>query len=177
MLLIRTSSDSPWRTPPITAYTNEQALQAIIAHSPNLLPGAADTPMAVVREFVLPSFSRIDVVGVDPSGAITVVECKLKANSEIRREVVGQVLAYASMLWGRSYEEFDAAFALIAGKPLADCVAALNPDAWDEEMFRVNVADNLAKGRFRLIIVVDKITDELKRIVQYLNEHTNADLQ
>jgi hypothetical protein len=36
---------------------------------------------------------------------------------------------------------------------------------------------NLAQGRFRLVIVVDGLTDELKRIVLYLNQHTSDAMQ
>ena len=42
---------------------------------------------------------KADVVIVDASGDITVVECKLAANPEIRRRVVGQLLAYSSAIW------------------------------------------------------------------------------
>ena len=36
----------------------------------------------------------------------TLVECKLQSNIEIKRKVVGQVLAYASGFWRMSYDEF-----------------------------------------------------------------------
>ncbi len=39
-------------------------------------------------------------------------------------------------------------------------------------MFKDAVVSNLAEGRFNLVIVVDQITDELKRIVPYINSHT-----
>ena len=62
---------------------------------------------------------KADVVIVDASGDITVVECKLAANPEIRRRVVGQLLAYASAIWQMSFEEFDDAFATQPGKEVA----------------------------------------------------------
>ncbi|MDQ3305324.1 MAG: hypothetical protein M3535_04985 [Actinomycetota bacterium] len=50
--------------------------------------------------------------------------------------------------------------------------------AWGcTETFRGVVTDNLAKGRFRLVFAVDEITEELKRIVEFLNAHTSAELQ
>lgn len=175
MLLMRKLGDAAWHMPQVTAYTNEEALEALIAQSPHLLPGLASAEMVVVRQLPLP-VGYVDMVGVDANGDLTIVECKLKKNPEIRREVVGQVLAYASALWRLSYEEFDRAFSAKAGTSLAQRVSESIKDEWNEEAFRASVADNLARGRFRLIIVVDQITDELKNIVLYLNEHTSADL-
>jgi len=48
---------------------------------------------------------------------------------------------------------------------------------WDQEQFRQRVEANLAAGRFRLIVAVDAITEELKRTLRYLNEHSAADVQ
>lgn len=110
-MLIRTTGETAWRTPKVTSYADEAALQALIRQSPDLLPGADGAPMAVATEVPIASIGYADIVGVDAAGDITVVECKLRANPEIRRQVVGQVFAYASGLWGLSYEEFDAVFA------------------------------------------------------------------
>lgn len=175
MLLMRKQGDDTWHTPQVTAYTNEEALEMLIAQSPHLLPGLVETEMVVVRQLTLP-VGYVDIVGVDTNGDITIVECKLKKNPEIRREVIGQVLAYASALWQLSYEEFDAAFAAKAGVSLTQRLAAMEEE-WDEEVFRANLSDNLERGRFRLVIVVDQITEELKRIILYLNQHTTADMQ
>lgn len=176
MLLMRKQGDPAWHAPQVTAYTNEEALETLIAQSPHLLPGLAEAEMVVVRQLTL-SVGYVDMVGVDTNGEITIVECKLKKNPEIRREVVGQVLAYASALWRLSYEDFDQAFTAKAGASLSQRLGDLVKDDWDEEVFRATVADNLTHGRFRLIIVVDQITDELKNIVLFLNQHTGADLQ
>lgn len=91
--------------------------------------------------------------------------------------VVGQIFAYAAGLWEITYEEFDRLFAAsIQAKSLADAIRAelSESDAmdWREEDFRAAVSHNLRAGRFTLIIAVDRITDELKRIVPYINTHT-----
>ncbi len=177
MLLVRKKGELAWRSPKQTAYPEEAALQSLIEQSPELLPGSSGVPMAVVNEIAIPQIGNVDLVGVDAVGNITLVECKLRANPEIRRRVVGQIFAYAAGLWGLTYEEFDAAFAARAGAPMAQRVAAAGVEEWDEEAFRANVAANLAGGRFRLVIAVDEITDELKGIVRYINQHTNSDIQ
>lgn len=161
----------------VTAYPDERAIQTIIEQSPDLLPGITGTRVAVAAEFAIPGTGYVDIVGVGSDGSITVVECKLKANPEIRRHVIGQVFAYAAGIWGMAYDEFNGAFAERAGASLTERVASFAPPDWDEETFRAEVAENLSAGRFRLIIAVDQITDELERIVRYLNEHTNPTVQ
>lgn len=176
-MLIRKLGESTWHAPTITAYSNEQAIQTIIKQSPDLLPGSTGRRMAIVTELAIPNAGYVDVVGVDADGSITLVECKLKANPEIRRHVVGQVLAYAAGLWALSYEAFDLAFSDRAGVPLAKRMGEPAPEDWNEEGFRASLAANLMDGRFRLLIVVDQITEELERIVRYLNQHTGPELR
>ena len=50
-------------------------------------------------------------------------------------------------------------------------------DGWEKLAFREALADNLRVGRFRLVIVVDKVNDELRRIVEYLNACTQPSFQ
>jgi hypothetical protein len=114
-------------------------------------------------------------VCVSPAGTITLVECKLRSNSEIRRHVVGQVLAYAAGLWKLSYEDFDSKFQAGHGSSLADSFQ--NQADWDEVRFRSTVAANLDSGTFSLVLAVDSITVELKRIVTYLNTHTLSSIR
>ena len=108
---------------------------------------------------------------IEAAGEITLVECKLRANPEIRRQVVGQALAYAAALW-----DLDRAFGRQTGRPLAAALGDKVTD-WDEERFRQAVARNLADGALRLVIAVDEITDELKRIVRFLNRHTSSEVE
>jgi len=162
------------------AYLDEEALELLLEQTPELLPGPDTGPVAVVRQLYVPETGAVDlfIIGVD--GALTIVECKLQSNPDIRRRVVGQVVAYAAGLWRLSFEELDTAFAARAGKTLFATVAALADEVgrdFDEAQFRDAVSANLAAGRFRLIIAVDAITEELKRIVEYLNDHTVRDVE
>ena len=107
----------------------------------------------------------------DDTGTVTLIECKLAANAEIGRAVVGQILAYASGLAGSTYEAFASSFAKSRGEPLLEAVQSTASQALDEERFRANVADTLRSGEFRLVVAVDAITAELRAIVEYLNTH------
>lgn len=161
-----------WRQPQVASYTDEAALQKLLLETPDLIPGIDSA--AVVDELHL-SVGSVDLVAVEPSGSISVVECKLAANSEARRAVIGQIFSYAASLHGMSYEDFDSRFQRRAGQSLLDAVEAVvddNGPEWDAEAFRTCVADCLTSGSFRLVIAVDMITDELKGIVEYVNTHT-----
>ena len=169
MVLIRRAGGS-WREPETTSYANEKELQDLLKTSSSLLPDAE--PSAVADEFWIPEVGSVDLVAVDAQGQLTLVECKLNANPEIRRAVIGQILAYAGGLWRMSYGDFAAGFAARAGQSLESAVAKVAGDDLDEDQFRKALAQTLAAGGFRLIIAVDAITTELKRIVEYLNEHS-----
>jgi len=184
-MLIRKVGQKEWQEPHTTSYASEEALEDLLAEAPHLLPGGTGTRMAVVRQMIIPH-GKPDLVGVDTVGAITVVECKLKTNSDIKRKIVGQAFDYASILWGMTYDDFDEAFKKakahqpIVGETLVDKVAALaneSNESFDREAFCKAVSENLSAGSFRLILAVDTITDELKRIVTYLNSHTDARVQ
>jgi hypothetical protein len=168
-MLIRRVGGGSWHAPRTTAYTNEAELRDLLAETPSLLPGIDERPTAVAKELPISGTGKADVVIVDASGEITVVECKLRANPEIRRHVVGQLLAYSSAISQMSFAEFDDAFARSrANSSLSDALVA---DSDLDEELRAAVDDNLRSGSMRLIIAVDEITDELKHIVSYLNFH------
>lgn len=173
-MLMRKEGEGEWGSPEITNYAQEANLQRLLAKSPDLLPGC-DGSESVAVEFQVPGVGYADLVCVSKTGFVTVVECKLQSNPDIRRRVVGQVLAYASGLWRLSYEAFDAAFSAVHGAALAEGFEALGE--WNEEQFRSTLSANLEEGNFSLVLAVDSITDELKQIVSYLNTHSDAGLQ
>lgn len=178
-LLVRLRGEEKWRLPPVTQYEDEAALQLILRRSPELVPGSEERrPTVVVDEFPV-SFGWADLVGVSATGWITVVECKLRANPDIRRTIVGQVLAYGAAMWQLTYSEFDRGWQTRAGLPLADHVARELADVdpgWDAAAFAEAVAANLEAGRFTLVVAVDDITPELQRIIEYLSRHTDSEL-
>jgi hypothetical protein len=177
MLLIRREGEKGWRSPEVSQYPNELALEALLASSPELLPGVDNAQLIVARQ-VETGAGPIDLLGVGLDGSVLLSECKLRANPEIRRAVVGQLFAYASALWGMPITEFDRAVSGRLGRPLIEVAAEkAGSDAWDATAFRANLERNVRDGRFRLVIAVDTITDELKRTIEYLNAHTIAEVE
>jgi hypothetical protein len=178
-LLARRKGERHWRTPTVTAYTAEGELQAMLRDSPELLPGDDDRrPIVMADEFPV-NVGAVDLVGVSVTGSLTVVECKLRANPEIRRNIVGQLFAYGSALWGMTYEDFDERWRHRTDMALADHVAkeaTEHEQTFERESFVAAVAGNLQAGRFTLVVAVDEITAELQRIIEYLSAHTVGDV-
>jgi len=172
---------------------NETVLQQLIREHPEVLPledlGDDVPPLLIVgRETALLN-GYVDVIGVDQDGLITIVECKLDRNPEVKRTVIGQVLGYGAYLWGMSYEQFESDVVRKyfgsdrCHRPdwrdlaVDDAMQRFREEQslggeWDKSAFREQVTANLQAGRFRLIIVVDKVNDELRRTVEFLNTCT-----
>jgi hypothetical protein len=170
--LIR-ASGGEWRVPATSTYSDEKHLRDILATNPSIIPGVSDPRAQAVIEFPLRTVSA-DVVIVDSTGSITVCETKLARNPEIRRKVVGQVLEYAAKLSEMSLVDFEESWQ--SSKPyisLVDAVLGASADTDERGTFRNAVAETLTHGRFRVLIVADALTDELRLIARYLGDHTD----
>ena len=160
----------PWH-PLQPALHDERALQTLLVQSPSLLPSPGPGELAVAANFRIGSTASVDLLGVGVDGRIVLVECG-RQEGPGRRPMGGAALAVGAGLWRAPYEEFDRAFAVRAGVPLLDKVAAIARAGglgWDENAFRAGVTDNLAAGRFQLILAVDVVSDEVRQVVAYLN--------
>ena len=161
-------------------YTTEADLQRLLASHPDLLSadGEPHRWVLVSREFGIASEEdgsdrwSVDHVFLDEDGVPTLVEVKRSTDTRIRREVVGQMLDYAAN--ALSYWRLETIKARFeAGCQDADPVEvlanALGPDS-DLDLFWERVGTNLAAGRLRLVFVADVIPNELRAIVEFLNQ-------
>jgi hypothetical protein len=168
-------------------YEAEDLLQELLAKYPGLLSGDEDGAprkwLLIQRELGIASeedgagrFS-IDHLFVDDQGVLTLVEVKRSSNTEIRRQVVGQLLEYAanaSAYW--QLDKLRASFEAkceAEGKDPAEEVAEL-VDHSDPDVFWQQVRTNLAAGKLRLVFVADHIPSELAQIVEFLNEQMST---
>lgn len=170
-----TSRDAKWEALAPMEYSNESELQNLLdTGSAELIPpdpALDDEHVAFAREVSTDS-GPIDLIGVGSSGSITIMECKLARNRQIKREVVGQVLDYAASLWETEVHSFAEAFAVKAGTdPFESLRQRFGEDAenFEEERCRSEVARRLREGDFRLLVAVDRIDPQLRRIIQYVN--------
>lgn len=153
----------------------EAELQKLLLESPSLITideiREGVSPLAfAVSEFGLPGSGATDILAFSSDGDIAIIECKLATNPEIKRKVIGQILEYAAYLWQMSYEMVDNRIQKLKGKSLAELVENSVAGEWNEEQFRKGVKQSLLDGSFILIIVVDELNEELKRIIRYINE-------
>ena len=158
---------------------NEHWLRDKIFEYPRIIPlnridpGAGDF-ISVCREFPLSKYGSsvfVDVFGVSRHGRPMLIECKLWRNPQARREVIAQLLEYASLFRRLSYSDLTATlksrFGMTGQNPLYDLVAGL-PDAATEDEFTDRVASSLARGDIELIIAGDGIREDTAAIAEHL---------
>ena len=165
MILVRQSSTDSWSEPETSTYTNESHLQELLAADPTRIPGIPKGSKAV-RE-LLTSAGPIDICVVSPSGAITVVECKLNKNPESRRMVIGQVIDYASALKSSGFPSFRQGWLARDGDDLDQIVEGGDLGLLEQ---------NIESGNIDLCLAVDQIDDDLKRMVLYLSAITSDEV-
>lgn len=167
-------------------FAAEDKLQELVADNPRLLSGEQMNP-ANPRRFILIGREQgiADIIGgghrwsldhllIDQDAIPTLVEAKRQANSEIRREIVGQMMDYAAhakLTWDvdeirRVFEERVST----AGQETTEVLAELLQEEPDVGKFWQDVETNLRAARLRLLFVADGIPDELTRVVEFLNE-------
>lgn len=158
-ILVRTfGSDESWVEPQTASYNNEAHLQELLASDPNRIPGIPNGAVAV-RELVT-SAGPVDVCVIDQFGEITVVECKLERNSEKRRMVIGQVIDYASAIRDDGVEQFLSAWRSRGGQDI---------DSFFIDGSYKTFETNIEEGNINLCLAVDRIDNDLRRLVEFLN--------
>lgn len=165
-------------------YNSEAVLQLLLADYPNLLAGDQIDPDHPRRWLLISREMRVsgdegadrgylDNLFLDQDAVPTLVEVKRSDNTQIRREVVGQMLDYAAngvAFWSvddirARFEETCRQHGVDPDEKLRECLGA--NDAGEDYWQRVKT--NLQAGRIRLIFVADKIPLGLRRIVEFLN--------
>ena len=170
-----------WRLLAPTGFPDEQTLHDLVEETPQILPLAGDPRLVVVGKEVGLGNGYADLVAIEPSGRLAVVEIKLSRNAEARRAVVAQVLTYAAHLKGLSPETLERD---VLGRhlhdrgyeDLRDAVASNDQEgSFDTATFSQGLAECLTQGHFRLVLVLDEAPQELVTLVGYL-ESVTADL-
>ncbi len=165
-------------------YLSEAVLQELLASNPELLNGDNDASdrrwLLVKREVPVPDRAEtdsgrwsVDHLFLDQDGVPTLVEVKRSTNTQIRREIIGQLIEYgasAAVYW--SVESIRSAFysreradgAPTADEELDEFIAGEETDSFWEQ-----VSTNLAAGKLRLVFVADEFPRETVRMVEFLN--------
>lgn len=165
--------DEDWQRLLPAGFDSEEKLHDLVEGAPGLLPLSGNPSLVVLgREVAIgPGFA--DLVAVEPDGRLVVIEIKLSKNSEARRAVVAQILTYAAYLKGQAVADLEATLRsnlLKAGAAsVLDLVRGSDQSAEIEDgEFSAGLADSLASGAFRLVLVLDDAPSELVQLVGYL---------
>jgi hypothetical protein len=181
-----------------TVYQAEDVLQKLLADYPDLLAGDQMQPseprrwLLITREAGIADSEgglarwSLDHLFLDQDATPTLVEVKRSTNTQIRREVVGQMLDYAANVaayWGpgkirQLFEErcqqdgvdADAALAAFLQSDASSEVSPIGSSLDAADKYWERAADSLAARRLRLVFVADLIPPELERIIEFLNE-------
>ena len=78
-------------------FPDEATLHTLVEEAPQLLPLAGSPQLTIVGREVQLGAGWADLIAVEPTGRVVVIEIKLAKNAEARRAVISQVLTYAAL--------------------------------------------------------------------------------
>lgn len=153
----------------------ESWLQQALFDSPELLnhlPQDRLNPITpLCRELALRGASStvyLDIFAVRADGTPVLVECKLWRNPQARREVIGQILEYASLLHKRSYSDIEAQVRFQVSHGIWEAIKGFDKGV-DQASFIDRFTHCLGSGEFDLIIAGDGIRSDLISITDLLS--------
>ena len=166
-------------------FAKEDELQQYVYANPESIPLydiKEDIRLLVLgREFPTDS-GPLDAIGIDKDGDIYCIETKLYKNPD-KRLVVAQVLDYGASLW-RSYLDFtdftrriDEAAYKTFGVGFSRRIGDFFAIEEDEIASIIDSAKrNLNAGKFKFVILMDKLHDPLKNLIVFLNQNSRFDI-
>jgi hypothetical protein len=169
---------SGWRALAPAGFPDEQALHRLVEEAPQLLPLSGSPRLAVIGKEVPLGGGFADLLTVESLGRLTVIEVKLAKNAEARRAIVSQVLTYAAFLRDFTPESVSGLVSPYLHAhgmdDLHDAVEqSVQDGSFEAGQFDAGLADCLADGRFRLVLVLDAAPAELIHLVGYLESVGN----
>lgn len=169
---------------------DESDLQERLKDDPALLPveelGLVGVPLVVGRETRLPS-GAIDLLLLDRSGTLCLVEFKTGPQNPDFRACLAQLVDYGSDLWGMSVDDFENRVAARYfmgphcppktfghGQPsLATAVAQAWPSGGLESAepfdWRDGLTAQLSSGGFHYVVVAQRFAPQTLTTIRYLN--------
>jgi hypothetical protein len=172
-----TDPNGHWLPLAPTAYLAEAELHYLVGKAPQMLPLAGTPQLTVLGREVRLGSGYADLLAVESTGRLVVIEVKLSTNAESRRAVVAQALSYAGYLQGLDLAQLESQILRedlgAVGSVLGAVQADERQEVVDPEAFHDGISRSLADGGFRLVIVLDSAPDELIQVVGYLQMVTD----
>lgn len=171
-------------------YATEEELQTFLRDHAELIPvdeiELGTPPLLCIGWEVSVASGSEDLLYVDETGLLTIVETKLRKNPEARREVVGQILEYGAQAsaWSPNDIEVKAQKFLSSAecpqeyrgltleqsmRYFLERTDSPGREAFSYENFLNLASGNLERGHIRLVIAIDEPPDPLLRIVEFVN--------
>ena len=154
-----------------TVIEQEDYLQQYIYNNPDCLPldelKDGLRLLILTREFDTPS-GPIDALGVDADGEIYIIETKLYKNPD-KRKVIAQMLDYGAAVWSAPKSIIERANETDWRTRLLEFLEN------DEEAVTAHLEaleQNAIAGRFRFVVLMDRLDDRLKTLISFVNEHS-----
>lgn len=157
---------------------SEKWLQEVLFKNPSLLnvlpQDDLDPIVPICRELPLRGSSSsvyLDLFAVRVSGIPVLIECKLWRNPQSRREVIGQILEYAVLLRGMSFDTLQAQIrSRLSDSEIGiyGSVLQQSDKLIREDLFVDALSKNLEEGNFDLIIAGDGIRSDMYAVARYL---------
>ena len=173
---IWTQDDEGWSLSPPEGFADEATLHGLIEKTPEMLPLSGAPTLVILGREVLLGSGYADLLGIETSGRPVIVEIKLAYNTEARRAVVAQILAYAASLHGTSRQQLEDrvrnGLRQRGHGTLEDAVRSVQEDAFDADEFTAT-GRALAGRSVRLVFVLDAVPAELMTLVAYLEHVTD----
>lgn len=168
-----------------TSFANEDELQGYIYENPDAVPLyeiKEDIRICILARELPTQSGPIDAVGVDADGDIYLIETKLYKNQD-KRHVVAQVLDYGASLW-RHFNDSTRFVALLEESAKKKFQIGLYEKLIDffgiEEkeatVLIENVRNNLDSGKFKFVVLMDQLHDQLKDLILFLNQNSKFDV-
>jgi hypothetical protein len=142
-----------------TTLASEKALEGWIVADMSLL----GEDLLLIGRQVRTAGGPLDLLAIDAEGTLVIAELKRDGTP---REVVAQVLDYASWVRSLSVADVDALCQRFSGKPLADLFRS---------HFDVELPESACEAH-RMLIVAAELDDSSERIIRYLQEDHGVDV-
>jgi hypothetical protein len=168
-----------------SSFDKEDYLQQYIYQNPESIPLSQlkeDIRLLILaREFPTNS-GPIDAIGIDRDGDLYIVETKLYKNPD-KRTVIAQALDYGAALWKHSddFGEFvgildnhaQKVFGVTANEKIRDFFGLSDEET---EALVGNAERNLDEGKFKFVVLMDKLEDRLRDLILYVNQNSQFDV-
>lgn len=166
----------PYGSPPF----REDKLQQLLSENPEIIPineiEPAFNPLVLLGREIPTSAGYIDILFSSPSGYLTVVETKLWDNPGARREVVAQIIDYATELFRWSFDDLKEAVKKSNNQEdeqsehdILQIMQNFEGD-FDQRNYIDAVTRNLQRGNFLLLVIGDGIREGVESISKYLQK-------